>query len=376
MKVRIEIDTQTFVRFWLVVIGFALAGVLLWNARTALIILGVAFFLALALNGPVARLARLLPGKSRVGGTALAFTAIVATLGLFAVLVVPPIIEQSVKFAETIPQLVNNAQKRSSGLNAFVDRYNLEPQIDNAVQSVQENVSGWAASIGKNVLSGLTSLASFLAAVLLVLVLTFLMLVEGPEWVKRLWGVYRDQERMEYHRRLAEKMYGVVTSYITGQLTVSSIGALAAGLVVFVLSFFTDVPANMAMPIIALTFILSLVPMFGATIAGVLATVLLGLNDLTAAIIYVIYFVIYQQVENNFISPAIQSRSIDLSALVVLAAATVGLYMFGIAGGIIAIPIAGCLKVLLQDYLERAHVSRKKSNRPVAKLLKKAKESA
>lgn len=376
MKVRIEIDTQTFVRFWLVVIGFALAGVLLWNARTALIILGVAFFLALALNGPVARLARLLPGKSRVGGTALAFTAVVATLGLFVVLVVPPIIKQSVKFAETIPQLVNNAQKRSSGLNAFVDRYNLEPQIDNAVQSVQENVSGWAASIGKNVLSGLTSLASFLAAVLLVLVLTFLMLVEGPEWVKRLWGVYRDQERMEYHRRLAEKMYGVVTSYITGQLTVSSIGALAAGLVVFVLSFFTDVPANMAMPIIALTFILSLVPMFGATIAGVLATVLLGLNDLTAAIIYVIYFVIYQQVENNFISPAIQSRSIDLSALVVLAAATVGLYMFGIAGGIIAIPIAGCLKVLLQDYLERAHVSRKKSNRPVAKLLKKAKESA
>ena len=376
MKVRIEIDTQTFVRFWLVVIGFALAGVLLWNARTALIILGVAFFLALALNGPVARLARLLPGKSRVGGTALAFTAVVATLGLFVVLVVPPIIEQSVKFAETIPQLVNNAQERSSGLSALVDRYNLEPQIDNAVQSMQDNVSSWATSIGKNVLSGLSSLASFLAAVLLVLVLTFLMLVEGPEWVKRLWGVYRDQERMEYHRRLAEKMYGVVTSYITGQLTVSSIGALAAGLVVFVLSFFTDVPANMAMPIIALTFILSLVPMFGATIAGVLATVLLGLNDLTAAIIYVIYFVIYQQVENNFISPAIQSRSIDLSALVVLAAATVGLYMFGIAGGIIAIPIAGCLKVLLQDYLERAHVSRKKSNRPVAKLLKKAKESA
>lgn len=376
MKVRIEIDTQTFVRFWLVVIGFALAGVLLWNARTALIILGVAFFLALALNGPVARLARLLPGKSRVGGTALAFTAVVATLGLFVFLVVPPIIEQSVKFAETIPQLVNDAQKRSSGLNAFVDRYNLEPQIDNAVQSVQDNVSGWAASIGKNVLSGLTSLASFLAAVLLVLVLTFLMLVEGPEWVKRLWSVYRDHDRMKYHKRLAEKMYVVVTSYITGQLTVSSIGALVAGLVVFVFSFFTDVPANMAMPVIALTFTLSLVPMFGATIAGVLAAVLLGLNDLTAAIIYVIYFVIYQQVENNFISPAIQSRSIDLSALVVLAAATVGLYMFGIAGGIIAIPIAGCIKVLLQDYLERAHVSRKKSKRPVAKLLKKAKESA
>lgn len=376
MKVRIEIDTQTFVRFWLVVIGFALAGVLLWNARVALIILGVAFFLALALNNPVNRLARLLPGKSRVGGTALAFSAIVATLGLFAFLVVPPIVEQSVKFTQTIPQLVNDAQKRSSGFSAIVERYNLEPKIDNAVESIQGNVSSWATSIGKNVLSGLSSLASFLAALLLVLVLTFLMLVEGPAWVKRLWSVYHDAERMEYHKRLAERMYVVVTSYITGQLTVSSIGALAAGSVVFILSFFTDVPANMSIPIAALTFILSLVPMFGATIAGVLASILLGLNDFTAAIIYIIFFIIYQQIENNFISPAIQSKSIDLSALVVLGAATIGLYMFGIAGGIIAIPIAGCVKVLLQDHLERAKKSRKKSHRPVSKLIKKAKESA
>ena len=80
MKVRIEIDTQTFVRFWLVVIGFALAGLLLYNARVALIIIGTAFFLALALSKPVAKLAKLLPGKSRVGGTALAFTLIVVLL--------------------------------------------------------------------------------------------------------------------------------------------------------------------------------------------------------------------------------------------------------------------------------------------------------
>ncbi len=376
MKVRIEIDTQTFVRFWLVVIGFALAGVLLWNARTALIIIGVAFFLALALNNPVARIARLLPGKSRVGGTALAFTAVVAVLGIFGFLVVPPIIEQSVKFAETIPELVNNAQQRSGGLNSFVERYNLEPQIDSAVASVQENASRWATSLGRNVVSGISSVASFFAALLLVLVLTFLMLVEGPMWIKRLWGIYRDHDKMEYHKRLAERMYTVVTAYISGQLTVSAIGAFAAGTVVFILSFFTEVPANMAMPIIALTFILSLVPMFGATIAGVLAALLLGLNDVTAAIIYVVYFVVYQQVENNFISPTIQSKSIDLTALVVLVAATIGLYMFGIAGGIIAIPIAGCIKVLLEDYLDRAKVSRKKSRNPVAKLAKKVKESA
>ena len=80
MKVRIEIDTKTFVRFWLVVIGFAFVILALYSARTALTIIGVAFFLALALNGPVSRLAKVLPDRSRTLSTAIAFTVVVAIL--------------------------------------------------------------------------------------------------------------------------------------------------------------------------------------------------------------------------------------------------------------------------------------------------------
>jgi len=79
---------------------------------------------------------------------------------------------------------------------------------------------------------------------------------------------------------------------------------------------------------------------------------LLFFNAPLSALIYGIYFVIYQQVENNFISPHIQAKKIELSALAVLAAVTIGLYMFGVVGGIIAIPIAGSLRVLLDEYLK------------------------
>ena len=58
MKVRLDIDTRTFVRFWLVVFGFAAAIFIIYSARTGLIILGSSLFLALALNNPVSRLAR------------------------------------------------------------------------------------------------------------------------------------------------------------------------------------------------------------------------------------------------------------------------------------------------------------------------------
>ncbi|MDB5168299.1 MAG: conserved rane protein of unknown function [Candidatus Saccharibacteria bacterium] len=371
MKVKIEIDTKTFVRFWLVVIGFAFAILAIYSARTALILIGVAFFLALALNAPVSYLAKYLPGRSRVGGTAIAYVMVVALLASFVFFVVPPITQQTVKFAESVPGLVDNATAQSQSFSYFVDKYNLQPQVDRAVNSIKDNATGWAARAGQNILNALGSLLSLIVSTLLVLVLSFLMLVEGPMWLRRIWKVYNDKDRMERHKRLASKMYNVVTGYVTGQLTVSGIGAALAGLVVFILSLFFNVPANLALPTVAIAFTLSLIPMFGATIAGILISLLLLFNDTTAGFIFIVYFILYQQVENNYISPTIQSKKVELSALAVLGSVTIGLYVFGLAGGIISIPIAGCIKVLLDDYLNRAKDNRENSEKPLAKLVKK-----
>jgi predicted PurR-regulated permease PerM len=371
MKLKIDIDTSTFVRFWLVVIGFAFAILAIYSARTALILIGVAFFLALALNAPVSYLAKYLPGKSRVGGTAIAYVIVVALLGAFAFLVVPPIVEQTAKFAETVPALVDTATTQWKGFGTIVEKYNLQSQVDTAVASIKSNATGWAASAGQNVLSGLGSLLSLIVSSFLILVLSFLMLVEGPMWLRRIWGVYNDHDRMERHKRLTGRMYNVVTGYVTGQLTVSAIGAALAGVTVFILSLIFNVPANLALPTVAIAFTLSLIPMFGSTIAGVLISLLLIFNDVGAGIAFVIYFVLYQQIENNFISPTIQSKKVELSALAVLVSVTIGLYVFGLAGGIISIPIAGCLKVLLDEYLARAKDKREDSEKPLAKLVKK-----
>lgn len=377
MKVRIEIDTQTFVRFWLVVIGFALGAFAIWSAMTALIILGVAFFLALALNGPVSKIASKLPGKSRFGGTALAFVLVVAFLGTFLFLVIPPIIQQTAKIAESVPSVIDTAQTQWHGVDDLIKQYHLEGQVDLAVNKIKENATGWAANAGQIAVTSLGSIFGLLTATFLSLVLAFLMLLEGPMWLRRIWGIYNDQERMEDHKRLATKMYNVVTGYVTGQLTVSAIGGACAGLVVFILHFiFPEVPGSLALPSAAIAFVLSLIPMFGATIGGVLITLLLGFSDLTAAIIFGVYFLVYQQFENNFISPTIQSKAVELSALAVLASVTIGLYVFGIAGGIISIPIAGCIKVLLEDYLARAKSNRKKSEKPIHKLVKKLQNEA
>lgn len=376
MKVKIEIDTKTFVRFWLVVIGFAFAILAIYSAMNALIIIGTALFLALALNKPVNKLASFLPGQSRVGGTAIAFVIVVLLIGTVIFLVVPPIIQQSARFISTIPTLVDNASVHWDGLSHFVARYHLESQVNDAVESIKSSSTAWAASIGSNFVSSVGSIFGLIASTILVLVLAFLMLVEAPAWLQRLWSIYNDPERMQHHHDLAKKMYNVVTGYVSGQLAVSSIGAAFAGLTVFILSLiFPAVPGNLALPTVAITFLLSLIPMFGATIGGTLITILLLMNDVTAAVIFVVYFVVYQQIENNFIAPTVQAKAVELSALAILTSVTIGLYVFGLPGGIISIPIAGCIKVLLEDYLMRKRAARQ-AKKPLHKLVKHIQEKA
>lgn len=353
MKVRIEIDTKTFVRFWLVVIGFAFAILALYSARTALLIIGIAAFLALALNGPVSRLARRLPDRSRTLSTAISFTVVVAILAIVIFLVVPPIVEQTAKFIDNAPAMVSSISQQWHGVGEFIQKYHLQPQIDQAINALKSDAGRWATAFGGNVISSVGSVLSFAAAGLLTLVLTFLLLVEGPVWAGRVWSMYENRTRMKHHRKIARRMAGVVGGYASGQLTVSGIDAMCAGAVVFILSqIFHEVPTNLALPTITIAFTLSLIPMFGATIAGVIISVLLAFNSIPAGIIFAIYFMIYQQIENNFISPTIQAKRIELSPLIVLVSVTIGLYTFGIVGGIVSIPIAGCVKVLVEEYME------------------------
>jgi len=354
MKENINIDTKTFIRFWLVVIGFGLVGLSIYVALPALMIIGMALFLAIALNPSVSKISNLLPSKSRLLSTAIAYVVVLSVLGTLLFLVIPPIIEQTSKFAQNVPSLIDSATTQYSGISDFVDRYDLRPQYNEVVVSLKSNATKFASGIGTNLISGIGSIVSVFANTILVLVLTFLMLVEGPTWINRLWSLYKNKEKMANHRSNVHKMYSVVTGYIAGQLTVSAIDGFFAGLTVFILSLILGVPANLTIPTVAIMFVMSLIPFFGAILGAAFITLVMAINNPLAAIILLIYFVVYQQIENNFIAPRIQSKKLDLSPLIILISIVVGLVLFGIAGGIISIPIAGCIKILVDNYFVRS----------------------
>lgn len=376
MKVRIDIDTNTFVRFWLVVIGFALALLFIWVSRSALITILLALFLALALNPPVSRLASVMPGRSRVGATAIAYVIVITVLGVFLFTVIPPVIEQSVKFAQSVPQVIDEASSQRKYVDNFIDRYGLNDEIDSAVQNAKDQAAGVARNLGNILVTSVSVILNGAATLFLILVLAFLMLIEGPKWLERIWGLYTDPDRLEHHRTLVHKMYRVVTGYVNGQLIVAGIAGVASGIVVLVLSFVFGFTPGIAVPLAAIVFISGLIPLIGATLGAIVVTLVLLFNNFTAAIVFLVYFIVYQQVENNFISPTVQSKTVELSALAVIMAILIGGTIGGLLGVLVAIPIAGIIRVLAVDYLSHAGRARKDKSGPVSRLVTKIKSAS
>lgn len=358
MKVKIEIDSSTFIRLFLVAAGFVVAAFLLWRLMPSLMIIFVSFFFAMALNPPVSALANRLPGHSRILATAVSYIVVLAIIGFFVYVAIPPIVRQTSNFIADLPTFIEEVSTQKGVVSDVINKYNLQGDVSRFVEGAQKQAGSFVEGIGGSLVTGVTTFLSGFVTLITVLVLTFLSLVEGPRWLQRLWGVYTDERRLEHHKYLISRMYTVVTRYVNGQLFVATLAGASGLLVLFAFTYFFNVPLSAVLPLAFLIFLTDLVPMIGAIIGATIVLFVLIFNDLGAAVTFAIYFLVYQQVENNLIQPVVQARTIELSALMILAAALIGINLLGPVGGFLAIPAAGCIRVLVIDYLERRKVGR------------------
>ena len=375
MKVKIEIDTKTLIRFWLVIFGFIIFAGLIWVAKDVLIMIIIAAFLALALNDPVARITKILPGsnKNRVAATAVAYLTIVLILGALISLLTPIIADQVKHFSKDLPQIVKNYTGEESGVRRFIVENHLEGMISQAVDSITRSINSSVSKLGDFFFGSIASIVGWLISLFMILAMAFLMLVEGPDLIDKIFKVfYTDKTLEKDHRRILSRMYGTVSGYVSSIVTICSISATCGSIATAILALIFGLPIALVPPIAVLLFIFGMIPMVGATIAGLLSALILGLNAPTAGLFFLIYFLIYQQVENNVISPMIQARNNQLSALIIFVALTIGVYAFGLLGALLAIPLAACIKILVQEQLKsRKRRTREENSEKFVELLKK-----
>ena len=335
---KLSVSTGTFVRFWLVIMGFIALAAAMYIARVPLVMLAISFFLALVLNRPVSFLARHLPGKSRTVAILIAYLIVAAMIGILLVTIVPIFVRQISSFVTSVPDMLATAHNNTGWFSNLLEQYNLTAQFNNWVSGLESQITHYVSSLGSTFISTVSNIFVFLGNVCLVLFATFFMLLEAPSWEEKYWRlIYKDPARRRHHKSIARKMYDVVSGYVTGQATVGVISATFTAVLVGVLAMIFDFNISLVWPAWITIFLMVFVPMFGAVIGGAIVTLLLMIYSLPAAIIYVVIFTIEQQIENNVIQPRVQSKHMEVSALVILIAITLGLQVGGILGAALLI---------------------------------------
>lgn len=355
-SVEITISSSTVVRVLLLTIGSLIFLAAVKQAQHALIMIATAFFLALALNNPVKWLGKWIPGKrkgDRKLATGLSFLLIIVLLAGFLASIVPPLVRQTSNFIDVVPGLVEDARDENTSLGRFIRRYHLQDQTEKLSGELSERLG----NLGTSAVGTFSRVTSSILSTFTVLVLTFMMLIEGPAWLAFAQRLVPDG-REEHYKKLGRDMNRVITGYVNGQVTLAALAAVLITPVLFLL--------NISYPIalMVIVFICGLIPLVGATIGAIIVSVVALFTTPLSALAILMYYLLYQQIENYVLQPKIQSNSTNMSPLLVFSSVIIGVNFGGLLGGLVAIPVAGCLRIIMLDYLtSRKILSRSESQK-------------
>lgn len=346
--VELTISNRTILRLSfviLVILGVLWAG---YTARHALLLIFISFFLTLALNAPVQFIARHLPGKlkgSRSLGTTISYLVVLIIIGSFIAYLVPPLVRQTETFVRSAPSLVSEFRNQSGAVGNLIRRYHLQKEVGN----LSNQLSARLHNDGGKAFSTIVEIGKSIFSLLTVIVLTFMMLVEGPVWVRFFREVVPDR-RHKIVDRLAADMYKVIKGYVNGQVLLAAIASVCITPALYTLHI------GYPVALIAVIFICGLIPLVGHSIGAVIVTIVALFHSVSSGLIILIYYILYQQLENYLIQPKLQANTTRMSPLLVFASLVVGINFAGLFGGLIAIPVAACLKIFLLEVLRSRNI--------------------
>ncbi len=324
-------------RVVLTLLGVGVVLWLLWVSRSVLQWLAISAFLAVAINPLVSLMQNRLRFRRAPSIGVVYLIGTGAIVGA-ALLFVPPLIDASQGLVDSVPGYVDSLSR--SGVVQDLDReYGLLQQVRTQVTSVLSNLAGpnVAFDLATTVVNGILALVS-------IAVLTFLLSLYGPRI--RAWTEAQFMgDGRERTVRMLDGMYKVIAGYVVGTGIVALVAASAASIFMWI----AGVPY---IPVLALwVFFLTFIPLIGATLGGVPYIAVAFFQSWQVGVAAVVFLVIYQQVENNLVQPLIQKRTVNLNPLWIILAVLMGTQAFGILGALVAIPVAGILQVVAQEWV-------------------------
>lgn len=377
----IEVEFKTFIRFFIVLACFYLLRDFFANAREGLEIVIVSVLLAVAIRPFAMRLERLIskflpepsakrPSRRVKFSSVLAYSVVLLAIFFIILGVAPVVINETLRFVSDVPSMAENADfSIINSLGSAIGVNNLSEIISESIVNFSKNIIS-AASPG--LISGIGTVSGVVTKIVIALIMTLFFLLEGPDLVNHVWDKLgarehsaeikdRDTKLLIESRHILSRMAWVVSTFVDKKVLVALVNGLSTTIFILILSSIFHLENHLALPMGMIAMVFCLIPMFGQFIGGISVSLILLLNNPLAALCWVIFYSIYSVIESNVFEPKIQGDALNLPPIVVLVAITIGTYVMGFLGTLLAIPVAGCAKVLLDSYPKLREISKKSS---------------
>ena len=289
----------------------------------------IALVLAAAISPLVAWLRR--RGLPSLLATWIALVALVAVLSGIVWLVVLAVVNQW-------DELRTQALDGFAELQTYVQGLPFEI-TDEQIRSAQESAAGLLRSdaVGSGAIAGVSQTADFVAGFFIMIVVLFFFLKDGPKLWEFLLRPF-EGHRYERGKRIGDATVRTLGGYVRGTAIIAAVDAVAIGIGLAILG----VP--LAIPLSVLVFLLAFIPLVGATLAGILATLvaLVAVGPVEALVVAALVIVV-NQLEGDLLQPIVMGRALRLHPLVILVALTAGTVLVGLTGAVLAVPVAASI---------------------------------
>jgi predicted PurR-regulated permease PerM len=338
----IDTSMRSILRVCLVVVVVAITAYLVYLLQKPISWLVIAAFVAIAVSGPIAILSRRMPRGLAIASV---YGMLIAFPIILLMLLLPPLVSQA-------EDLVNNLPAYASDVTEFVNENETLAGLNedyDITGTIEEEAQKLPAKIGDatQTLSDIgVGLVSSIFALVTILILSIFMVSGGAKWIEQFLDA-QEPDHAERMRRAFERIASAIGGYVGGALLQATI----AGVVSFVVLTILGAPFAGALALIMAFG--DLIPVVGATIAAiVVGIVLLFVNFPVALIVWIIFAIVYQQVENYVIQPQIQGRAVAVQPIVILVAVLFGSTLFGVVGALLAIPAAAAIQIAVKEWID------------------------
>ena len=303
-----------------------------------LVLFALAAVLAFALSGPVDMLTR------RIGNRIVSIVAVYLVVGMVVVggiiLLAGPFVRQASELASALPQYANDLQARAPEVQTTLGQYGIETDLEQLKAQAAVAVEQGGTEVLKNLVGTLAEVGAMILDIVLALVISLYLLVDGPRLRTRSLAIIPSPHRAKA-LFLQDNVSRVLGGYLRGQLTLALIIGVTTGIGTALLGL----PYAIVLGVLAGLF--ELVPMFGPILSALPAVLVALFMPFPTVVWVVLFFLVIQQLENNVLAPRISGHAVGLHPLGAMFALLAGFQLAGLLGGLFAVPLAGVLWVLL-----------------------------